>query len=835
MKTVPFYKQKLTILSVLIMILSNWAIMSSQAQVLYGPTQNGGINTSGTIIKFDATTNTLTTAINLKNDVPGAKPVSSIVEYNGKFYGVTTSGGSYDDGVIYEWDPSTNIYTKKFDFNDKVTGRTPNGELTLVNDKFYGVTTFGGANGNGGGTIFEWNPTTNDYTVKREFSIFDVSGNTPVSKMVLLNGKLYGTTIFGGNTNNGVIFEFDPATDTYTKKYNFDFNSRVGVRPRDNELLIYNSKLYGMTNEGGTNNVGVIFEFDPATDTYTKKYDFKDLNGEKPYGGLSLLNDKFYGTTSEGGTNNVGVIFEFDPATDTYTKKYDFDNTNGTKPFDGLTLSGSKFYGTTSEGGANGVGVIFEFDPATNTYTKKYDFDDTNGARPLAELVLFNGKFYSTTNEGGLGKVGVIFEWDPNTNVLSKKIDFSYKEEGGYPIGSFVSLNNKFYGVTYDGGDNNLGVIFELDPVTDTYTKKYDFDRTNGGYPTGTLTLLNNKLYGTTEEGGINDENGVIFEFDLATNTYTKKHDFEDATGSGSRGGFITLNNKLYGMAIGGGNNFDGAIFEFDPATDTYTKKYDFEDATGRNPWGELVLLNNKFYGMTSRGGANSAGVIFEFDPATDTYTKKHDFLEINGERPLSSLIVANEKLYGTTFSGGSNDDGVIFEFDPATNTYTKKHDFLEINGETPRGKLTFVNNKLYGMTTTGGMNDAGVIFEFDLVTDTYTKKQDLNVSSGFFPRGSLILFETPEEEIETTVTSLSDIENEVIIAYPNPTESKLMVDDLPLGKTIFILSDAMGNVILVAEAEESLALDLAPLPSGIYTLTLNTNKGIFTRKIVKK
>jgi len=43
-----------------------------------------------------------------------------------------------------------------------------------------------------------------------------------------------------------------------------------------------------------------------------------------------------------------------------------------------------------------------------------------------------------------------------------------------------------------------------------------------------------------------------------------------------------------------------------------------------------------------------------------------------------------------------------------------------------------------------------------------------------------------------------------------------------------------MGNEISTGETEESLELDLSSLPTGIYTLTLNTNKGTFTRKIVK-
>ena len=83
-------------------------------------------------------------------------------------------------------------------------------------------------------------------------------------------------------------------------------------------------------------------------------------------------------------------------------------------------------------------------------------------------------------------------------------------------------------------------------------------------------------------------------------------------------------------------------------------------------------------------------------------------------------------------------------------------------------------------------------------------------------------------------VTSLSDLENESIKVYPNPTEDKVIIENLPVGKTAFILSNVMGNPVITGEAEESLELDLSALPTGVYILTLNTNKGSSTRKIIK-
>ena len=64
----------------------------------------------------------------------------------------------------------------------------------------------------------------------------------------------------------------------------------------------------------------------PDADVYTIKHKFDVMNGGYPQGSLLLARDgKFYGLTSEGGTFNYGVIFEFDPATDSYIKKFDFN------------------------------------------------------------------------------------------------------------------------------------------------------------------------------------------------------------------------------------------------------------------------------------------------------------------------------------------------------------------------------------------------------------------------------------------------------------------------------------------------------------------------------
>jgi uncharacterized repeat protein (TIGR03803 family) len=138
-------------------------------------------------------------------------------------------------------------------------------------------------------------------------------------------------------------------------------------------------KFYGLTNKGVSNNVGVIFEWDPATNVYNKKIDLSLAIGKLPNGSLSLYSQKLYGMTASGGANNKGVIFEWDPATNVYTKKLDFANTDTYNPQGSLTLNAGKFYGMTRDGGSNNAGVIFEWDPVNNVYNKKRDLNASSG------------------------------------------------------------------------------------------------------------------------------------------------------------------------------------------------------------------------------------------------------------------------------------------------------------------------------------------------------------------------------------------------------------------------------------------------------------------------
>ena len=724
-------------------ILASVLIVHSQP-ILYGTTQGLGGSPVSTISKYTSATTTLIAAHTLQKD--GAGPNYGLLKaINGKLYGVTEGGGNNEYGIIFSFDPLTFTYKKLHDF-DGVNGR--NARATLIqasNGKLYGTTAYGGSYNSG--TIFSFDPSTSTFLKVHDFD--HTNGSHPFYNNSLVqadDGKLYGMTSEGGPFY-GVIYSFDPSTSVFSKLYTFDYTN--GSYPVGSLIPQSDGKFYGRTNGGGNNAAGVIFSFDPATNITTKLYDFNNNTGGPPNGGLTQGNDgKLYGMTTLAGIYNAGIIFSFDPVSSTYVKVHDFNIIHGGYPNGNTLLKGidGKLYGMNSGGGSNNKGVIFSYNPSTSNFSKIYDFaDGAPGANNLMQAP--DGKLYGLNGSGG-NTSGAIFSFDLITNSYLKLKDFN-GDEGNNVWGSLMKASNDMlYGMSGNGGISNNGVIFSYNPSTSIYTKLVEFavrgtgfTPINGQNAYGKLIQGNNgKLYGMTYQGG-NFQSGVIFSLDPSNALYTKLYDLNRNNGGGITLGSLLLasNGSLYGMTLYGGTNDKGVIFSFNPSTSVYTKLIDFSGSNGRNPYGNSLMQarNGKLYGMTQSGGSSNLGVIFSYDPFNSVHTKLYDFDGTSGRSPGGDLMQAGDgKLYGLTVGGGIHDMGVIFSLDPTTSVYTKLYDFDSHTGKYPFGGCLMPGSdgKLYGVTNGGGASNYGVLFSFDPVTHVYTKLSDFDGSNGAYP-----------------------------------------------------------------------------------------------------
>jgi uncharacterized repeat protein (TIGR03803 family) len=654
---------------------------------LYGTTRFGGTNNLGVLFEYNPANNSYSVIVDFDGTAKGSDPYNSVIQAsNGKLYGLTRLGGVNNVGVLFEYDLSTSTFTKKYDMV-AASGQFPQASLIEAsNGRLYGVTRFGGSSG--AGTLFEYNLGLNSYSVLVSFSTA-IGANPQAPPIQASNGKIYGTTLVGGSGSGGVIYEYDLGTSTYSVVFNYT-SAITGNQPIGGLIQASNGRFYGTTNAGGPNALGVLFEFNPAGNTYSVLSAMSSTLGANPQAALMQAgNGKLYGTTRVGGANNLGTLYEFDITGNTHTKLFDFSSVNGSFPLGAVTqATNGLLYGLTSAGGTQSVGVLYEYNISLSSYTKKIDLNTSSGGFPNGSLLhAANDKLYGMTSAGGTATAGVIFEYDMGLSTYTKKIDLT-TANGSQPSGGLIQApNGKLYGMTRLGGASGLGTIFEYDYSLNTYLKRIDLTAANGSQPYGSLCLASNgKMYGVTNLGGVNSL-GVLFEYDYINNIYIKRVDLSSAIGSNPFGTLIqATNGKLYGLTRNGGANGVGAIFEYAIGTNTYSKVVDFTSAGGAQPEGSLIQASNgKMYGLTSAGGTNSVGVLFEFDPSNNTYSKLYDFSAANGQTPRGSLRqAANGKLYGLTQAGGTNGLGVVFEYDIVGNTYTKKLDLSLSSGNSP-------------------------------------------------------------------------------------------------------------------------------------------------------
>jgi uncharacterized repeat protein (TIGR03803 family) len=346
-----------------------------------------------------------------------------------------------------------------------------------------------------------------------------------------------------------------------------------------------------------------------------------------------LENGKFYGVTVQGGSNNLGAIYEFDPISSNITLKASFNGANGSSALGALTPTGNAngtYYGTTNGGGTAGSsnGVVYEFNINTNTITFKSDITFPRRPAPYGPTALTpsglgNGEFYFTSFGAGAGNNGGIQKFNGTTNTVV----FGPGTPPGASLPATLTPsglgNSVFYGVARNFGSAGLGYVFEFNASANTFTVKDNFlGTTNGANPWSALTRANNgNFYGVTLAGGANNL-GALYEFNPSTGLITLKDSFTGAGNGSSPYAWLTLadNGKLYGTASSGGANGFGTIFEFDPNSGGINLMASFDGSgNGNDPRSGLTAVGNgKFYGTARQGGANNLGTIYEFNLGND-------------------------------------------------------------------------------------------------------------------------------------------------------------------------------------------------------------------------
>jgi uncharacterized repeat protein (TIGR03803 family) len=125
-------------------------------------------------------------------------------------------------------------------------------------------------------------------------------------------GNLYGTTVFGGAADAGVVYKLD-AAGNYTALYSFTGGSD-GAQPVTGVIRDSAGNFYGTTTNDGATFGAVVYRLD-TTGNYTVLCSFTGgADGGTPRAGV--IHDSagnLYGTNTVGGKNGEGVVYKIEP------------------------------------------------------------------------------------------------------------------------------------------------------------------------------------------------------------------------------------------------------------------------------------------------------------------------------------------------------------------------------------------------------------------------------------------------------------------------------------------------------------------------------------------
>jgi uncharacterized repeat protein (TIGR03803 family) len=256
---------------------------------IYGMTNGGGKYGFGTLFSYNKASGKDSVIVNF--DTSSGKEYSplgtslTIYPPDGLLYGMTYSGGKNNMGSIFSFNPATGKDSVMVSLDNSTGTQPEEGTLVLdpVNKMFYGVTSSGGVYNNG--VLFRYDPLKNKDSAIINFNV--LNGTNPYGGIMFdsLNSLFYGMTNSGGLYDYGVLYSFDPVSGK--QKIVFNFNDTLGSSPSGNVTLGPNGKLYGLTNNDQNGN-GTLFAYDPSTSTYNVLFYFNYTNGSGPYGSLTL-------------------------------------------------------------------------------------------------------------------------------------------------------------------------------------------------------------------------------------------------------------------------------------------------------------------------------------------------------------------------------------------------------------------------------------------------------------------------------------------------------------------------------------------------------------------
>ena len=343
---------------------------------------------------------------------------------NGKLYGPTFRGGTSNYGSVYEYDFSVCNENIIYNNGSGDTTSTAGGNYANINElsdgKLYGIETYAGnkllgrlyrmdKDGTNVETLHDFQgayDTNTPYTLAADTLRARIAGATkndgtyPVGFVVEgPDGKIYGTTTFGGPGAWGTIWRCNKNGSNYEIIYIADavyryatYKDGLGLpvaatytltELRGNVAIGQDNRLYFTSRYGGAGNYGGIGSMNLDGSTYRILHSGSVADGAHSARGPIIIDNQVYGVYAYyGGGVSFGTVWKINYNGTGFQALKRFNDSGysqGAEPWASLSYDGTHLFGSTwHDGGAGVAGTLFKVKPDGTGFTTIHRFSSTS-------------------------------------------------------------------------------------------------------------------------------------------------------------------------------------------------------------------------------------------------------------------------------------------------------------------------------------------------------------------------------------------------------------------------------------------------------------------------
>jgi len=721
---------------------------------IYGTTFSTPGQTRGQIFQYNPMHDTVTAVLNLGGNYYEYVPLGGVVEVSGGLYG-TSTWGTLDcltafRGALYKYNIQSGEIENCRSFEDLYiggdrsrywnSGFVPRSWLLPViipggDTLLYGTTSKGGmGNGNqvdNGGTLFLTTLELDTIEVLESFSSITASNSGGLGNLIQhSNGKLYGTTVKGGNSGLGTIYEHDIGTKYTHVVKSFDVTN--GSSPTGGLIEGGEGNMYGLATFGGSqDNNGALYEYNPYGQLLTPKVVFDTLKGTHPLGNLvrvescnvyitrtqeecgsylwpingseysNSLRDTVGFKTIAGCDTTYILDLTILPATADTVNIMDTVCYAMFWPLSGKTYEKTGSY-SVAFSNIHGCDSIIQLNLVVDASTRECRYDSDDKTVLVGKQINPNGDF-SSISEFYIGNDSIanqiIFPYGLSGDTLS---DFVYLD---------INSDDKIFGAaTFRDSAGFSGIIFEYKkgqspPLIEKNTFPFEQKLTND-VPIPML-IEDTAIYGLSyiPDGPQNPDIAMLYSYSFKRQ-YRRDLIFKDKLNLPNPSivlgwrddSFVrTKSGVIYGFLKG--IPYQSVMYKYSPKNSDIELINDYYNEIGGGTYNVPLSImqysvDGYLYGLVRESGGSGIDAIV-YQQNTETGLTKREFTLEKCSSNLPFIQADNDLLYVGTSSTGGDPVGVIFEYSPLENIFKKR---VTVENAKIRLLAKGSNGKLYGV-----------------------------------------------------------------------------------------------------------------------------------------